>query len=261
MLHIVLWKWLQPGFRVTYTHEHVNALAASIKKRMNGEKYRVVCVTDDAANIDIGVDVYPLWKDHSTTPNISGPHLPSCYRRLRLFDPTTQREMGIRADDRILSLDLDTAIAGDLSLLTRRKERFVGWAVRGTRHIRVFNGSLFLFTAGDWSELWTDFDAGVSPKKAFQAGFFGSDQGWLSLNLAKRTDCAGWTFPQVVSYPREVQRRPKLPNGCVLVSFHGRHKPWLPETQRNSPWVKEIWKPAEMFAAEAKVNADTTVHA
>lgn len=242
MIHIVLWKWLQPGFRVTYTAEHVNTVTSQIKKHMNGEKHRVICVTDDAANIRMDVDVHPLWKDHSGTPNISGPHLPSCYRRLKLFDPTTQQEMGIAKDDRILSLDLDTCVCGDLTALTRRKDRFVGWAVRGTRHIRVFNGSCFLFSAGDLSEIWSDFDPSTSPKKAFQAGFFGSDQGWLSFNLAKRTDCAGWTFPQVVSYAREVARRPKLPTGCVLVNFHGRHKPWQRETQAVTPWVKDHWR-------------------
>jgi hypothetical protein len=242
MLHVVLWKWLQPGFRETYKPEHVNVLAAQVKRHLNGEKHRIVCVTDDPGDIRLDVDTYPLWDDHNKVENISGRHLPSCYRRLRLFDPQTQLDMGVRPADRIMSMDLDTVIAGALVPLVQRKERFIGWAVRGTRHVRVFNGSMFLFTQGDFADVWTDFNPSTSPKAAFQAGFFGSDQGWLSYKLATRTDCAGWSYPQVVSYPREVARRPKLPNGCSVVNFHGKHKPWHEDVQRVSPWVKEHWR-------------------
>jgi len=242
MLHVVLWKWVQPGFREKYTHDHVNALADAIKKNMVGEKFRIICVTDDPSMINMDVDVYPLWTDHSTTPNISGKHLPSCYRRLRIFDPATQKDMGIAEGDRIMSMDLDTAITGNLVPVVRRNERWVGWAVRGTRHIRVFNGSLFMFTARDFSELWTEFDPKVSPAQALAGGFCGSDQGWLSFKLARRTDCAGWHYPQVLSYPRECSRHQVLPNGSAIVCFHGKRKPWHPDVQRISPWVVKHWR-------------------
>ena len=239
MLHIVLWKWNQPGFRETYTHDHVNALAKAVRKHINGTPHRIVCVTDDAGKIDESVDVHPLWKDHNTTPNASGARFPSCYRRLKLFDPQTQREMKIAKDDRVMSLDLDTLITGDLKPIVTRKERFVGWAVRGTRHIRVFNGSMFMFSAGDFQEIWSTFNPLTSPTKALTSGYFGSDQGWLSLNLSQRTDCAGWHFPQVASFPRELQRRPALPNGVTIACFHGKKKPWHADVQREAPWIKQ----------------------
>lgn len=242
MLHIVLWKWHQAGFREAYTHEHVNRLAVDLQKNLVGVDHRIVLVTDDAAMVDLSVDTFPLWKDHNTVENVSGKHLPSCYRRLRLFDPETQLAMGIKQDDRIMSLDLDTLVVGDMKNIVARKERFVGWAVRGTRHARVFNGSMFMFTQGDFEELWRDFDPQVSPKAASNAGFFGSDQGWLSYKLARRSECAGWSYPFVVSYPREVMRRPALPRNCSVVFFHGRKKPWHVETQRETPWVKQFWR-------------------
>jgi len=240
MLHIVLWKWTQKGFREKYTSEHVNIMAAMIARNFKHIPYRVICITDNAEGIDDTVQTFPLWSDFKDMHNASGVHLPSCYRRLRLFDPATQDSLGIRMGERIVSIDLDTVIVGSLNGLFSRGERFVGWAVRGTRHIRVFNGSFFMFNAGDLDIVWTNFDPETSPQLAQKAGYFGSDQSWMSYMLSKRTDCAGWSYPVIASYPREVARRP-LPKGCSIVFFHGKRKPWHPNVQAESRWILQNW--------------------
>src|SRR5690606_16506721 len=186
MLHVVLWKWNQPGYRERFTSEHVNVMGKMLRRHMNGYRHRVVCVTDNSSRIDPTIDTFPLWNNYNHLPNASGRHLPSCYRRLKIFDPVTQREMGINPGDRVMSIDLDMVIARDLRPLVTRQEPFVGWAVRGTVHPRVFNGSMFMFTAGEFEEVWTSFHPELSPRKAFKLGYFGSDQAWLSFNLSKR---------------------------------------------------------------------------
>jgi hypothetical protein len=70
----------------------------------------------------------------------------------------------------------------------------------------------------------------------------GSDQSWISYNFAKDQSCGTWAYPQAVSYPREVRKRPKLSQGTVMVMFHGKYKPWYEMTQNETPWVKEHWR-------------------
>lgn len=243
--HIVLWKWKQQKDSISgrYTHEHVNVMEAMLRRSLIQIKnFRIVCVTDDPSQISTGVDFHPLWKDLDDTPNICGKHLPSCYRRLKLFDPKTQKDMGIDRGDRITSIDLDAVIINPIDHMLARQERFVGWGVRGSHHPTVFNGSMWSFTAGDHEEVWADFDPERSPMIANKAGYLGSDQAWLSYKLVKAAGSSSWTYPNICSYPRDVYRRPIVPKGAQVIMFHGRKKPWHAEVQERSPWVKNYWR-------------------
>lgn len=241
MHHIVLWKWNQAGFRVDYTSEHVNTVADMIKRNLYDFPARIVCVTDVPKGIT-ECETFPLWPDHAKMMNRSGDRLPSCYRRLKLFDNKTQESMGIAEGDRIVSLDLDMIIASDLRPLLGKPQHFVGWAVRGTHHLRVFNGSMWMFGARQKQLMWDNFDPNMTPNRCYAAGYQGSDQSWLSYNFAKDPTAGSWAYPQLVSYPREVVRRPMLSKGTAVVSFHGRRKPWESETQNETPWVKMHWR-------------------
>lgn len=238
MHHIVLWKWNQPGFREAYTTEHVNKLTECLTKNLS-IKHRIVCVTDDPVGLDC--DTYPLWQDHNKMKNPNGAHLPSCFRRLKLFDPVTQQKMGIPAGDRVCSMDLDALVVGQCDEVFGRKDRWVGWAVRGHFHPRVFNGSFWMFTGGDLSWMWADFDPAISPAHCLKNGFYGSDQAWLSYKLAREPYSFGWTWPQVVSYPREVRIQRVLDRRTRVIFFHGADKPWHLKVQKESPWVHRYW--------------------
>lgn len=239
---IVLWKWTQPNFKHVYSADHVNTMGDMILRHLNGMKANIICVTDDPTGIEKHVRTFPLWGDLSQIPNRSGLNLPSCYRRLKIFDPLTQGQMGIDRGSRVVSMDLDTIIAGDLKPLLQKPQHFVGWAVRGTHHLRVFNGSMFMFTAGEHQEIWQRFDPRSTPDRCHKAGFLGSDQSWISYNFARDPTAGSWAYPQAVSYPKEVRRRPILSRGTVMVMFHGKFKPWHEITQNESPWVREHWR-------------------
>lgn len=206
-----------------------------VRRNYDGD-VRVVCVTDDPTGVVC--ETFPLWRDCATLPNASGAHLPSCYRRLRLFDPATQEAMGIAEGERIVSLDLDAVVVGKLNGLFDRPDAFVGWAVRGSHHPRVYNGSMWMLRAGAHPEVWTTFNPESSPKRAAAAGYRGSDQAWMTYRL---NHCVGWTAADgVYSYHLDVRGRPDLPPNARIVMFHGRVKPWM--AWADVQWVRALYR-------------------
>lgn len=238
--HIVLWKWQQPGVAVPYAPEYVNVMRRMLVRDGKMGDARILCVTDDPAGVE--GETFPLWGDLKNSRNLSGDRLPWCHRRLKLFDPATQTAMGIARGDRIVSLDLDTVVKGDLRPIFERRERFLGWQVRGDKRASVFNGSFWTFFAGDLENIWTEFDPEVSPRLVRDLGYQGSDQAWLSFNLVnKPAISAGIRWPTFASYPREILRMHHIAKETSLVFFHGRRKPWDAKVQHMSGWIKRYW--------------------
>lgn len=237
MLTVVVWKWQQPGFRVGYSAEIVDAMREMVARHYK-QPHRFICITDDPTGVT--AETFPLWADCSEMSNACGKHLPSCYRRLRLFSRKTTDEMGIALGSRVVSLDLDMVITADLTPLFERPERFIGWRVPGTRHAHVFNGSMWLFQAGKFDWLWDEFSPAKSPMRANDAGYFGSDQAWISYRLAGGE--AGWTAQDgVYSFTRDIMRSRMLPRNTRVVSFNGKRKPWGPEVRQMAPWIVKYY--------------------
>lgn len=187
-------------------------------------------------------DTFPLWDDCAKLRNASGPHLPSCYRRLKLFDRQTQREMDIPLADRIVGLDLDTLVTGSLKDIFTRAGVFVGWKLAGLVHPEVYNGSFQMFTAGALTDVWDDFDPNRSPMIVNAAGWRGSDQAWLSYKLIGRDGCKDIPYPTIASYPLHVRKLGTFSAKTRLVFFHGRKKPWMPEARDEAPWISRYWR-------------------
>lgn len=249
MLTFVTFKYRQPGYRTTYTAEHVNVLQSMIARNYHAP-HRFLCVTDDPEGV-VG-ETYPLWDDHRGLVNPSHPtSRPNCYPRLKLFDP----DLPVQFGDRFVSMDLDMAITGDITPLFDRPEDFVIYAPKPDRR---YQGSLFLHRRGTRSALWTEFDPVETPKITVKAGFRGSDQAWIRYRYPNE---AIWTPADGVhSYLYMVPARAtraahpvsrwknlpgrtgSLPPGTRLVSFAGQLKPWEELTQQASPWLKEHYR-------------------
>jgi hypothetical protein len=243
MLHVVLWKWEPgPGVERHYTHRHVNALAHALRANTSLPNMRVTCVTDDPSGIDC--ETFPLWRDCEQLKNASGAHLPSCYRRLKLYDWRTQSEMGMHKGDRVVSLDLDTLVTGPLDEIWRTKGKYVGWMMPALlKPSGVYNGSFQMFNAGDLRRVWEDFDPDTSPAVAAANGFRGSDQSWLSYKLVDQEGCTTVTYPTVASYPLHCRKLSIFSKRTRLVMFHGKRKPWHPEASQEASWIKRYWRP------------------
>jgi hypothetical protein len=236
MLTIVTYKWRPlPGYRSTFLSEHVNVLRNMIERHYSGE-WRLVCVTDDPAGLDERITAIPLWDDLSDIPNPSAPELgPSCFRRLKMFARDAEKWLG----KRILSLDLDCVITGDLTTLVERKEDFVIWG--DTNRTTLYNGSMVLFTSGARPQLWEKFDRVESIRLARRLGYFGSDQAWISACLGRGE--ARFRRPDgVYSFRNEIMRNGgELPRDARIVFMHGAVDPWSADAQR-LPWVRQHWR-------------------
>lgn len=249
-VHVVLWKW-RPAVGVLrqYDAHHVNHLARMIKHHADGLDVRVICVTDEPDGIT-ECETFQLWDDCSRLRNASGAHFPSCYRRLKLYDRWTQRDMGIPLADRVVSLDLDVLITGSLKNVLTKPGLFVGWKLSGMTHNEVYNGSFQMFTAGSLTHIWDSFDPDRSPIQANIAGWRGSDQAWLSMNLIGKDGCADIPYPQFASYPLHVRKIGGFSGSTRIVFFHGRKKPWSPEARAESRWISRYWKDEEHALSE-----------
>jgi hypothetical protein len=244
VLDIVCWKWKPPvrGYRSQFGSETVNVLRRMVARNLR-LPHRFSCITDDATGIDPEVRVIPLWNTYADIPSPAGPHNPSCYRRLRMFSAEARELIG----ERIVSMDLDTVITGDLTPLFDRDDDFVIWGGQSVQpRLRVpfcwYNGSLMMLRAGARTQVWDKFDPRSSPQIAHRANARGSDQGWIAFCLGDKEKI--WTDRDgVFSYRNHVApARGALPKGARVIAFHGRNDPWHADVQRAAPWIKEYYQ-------------------
>lgn len=242
-LHIVLWKWTQPGAKRFYAPEHVNIMSLMLRRNLQNFPHRIVCVTDSDAGIN-ECETHPLWDDFNDLANASGRHLPSCYRRLKIYDPATQSAMSIAPGDRVLSIDVDTVITGDIRMIVQTPGRFVGWELCNHAGDMVFNGSLQLFTAGDWVDIWTEFNKDPLAARAAAAarGFRGSDQAWITHKVKDKEGSVGLKWPNVSSYPLQNKVQGILRPDNRIIFFHGSQKPWDAIARSQTPWIQRYWR-------------------
>lgn len=237
-LTIVTWWWRTPGYRSEFRVEHVNILRRMVARHYP-DPHRFLLVTNqDTYGLDGGIVVVPDREDFVDLPNLSRPGYPSCYRRLRLFDPVEAHSL---FGARYVSLDLDMVITGDLRPLWNRSEDFVCWG--GSNRSNPYNMSMMLMTAGARPLVWRNFDPERSPKLAKDAGFFGSDQAWLCYALGP--DEARWSHADgVYSFANDLRHMPgaALPKGVRVVVFHGHADPWMDEVKRSHPWVQQHYR-------------------
>jgi hypothetical protein len=232
-LTFVSWRWAPPiGYRSQFSPETVYALREMLQKNYP-HPHRFVCVTDQPDALR-GIETIPLWRDLSDMPSPLGHSYPSCYRRLKVFAPDAGETFG----PRIVSIDLDTVIVGDLTALFDRPEDVVLWGESDFPGRQHYCGSMWMLKTGTRPHVWTTFDPLKSPALAKRAGARGSDQAWLSYALGPKE--ARWTRKDgVYSYRKDIARRGiDLPSDARIVFWHGKVDPWSHAAQ-NIPWVKE----------------------
>lgn len=255
VLTVVTFKWGQPGYRSSFTAENVNITRRMVARHYQ-KPHRFICVTDDPVGLDPEVEVLPLWGDFASIPNPTWVNGPSCYRRLKVFSKWFTEFAG----ERIVVLDLDVVITGDLSPLWDRDEDFLIWRP-GTARQPVC-ASMFMLRAGTMQHIWDTFDAAISPKLAGRQGFRGSDQAWIGYCIGR--DHPGWTTADgVYGYKDHLYKPGKpaptinipsiykiktqpasgaLPKDARVVMFTGRPDPWDAEALAAAPWIADHYK-------------------
>lgn len=216
-----------------YDVEDVLRLKASVAENLS-IPYEFVCITDDPGQLEgTGIRARALAM------------LPNCGRmfaspKLMTFHPDAASLIG----GRILAIDLDVVITGNIDAIASRDEPLVlwrnpsrqPWAAPSRR--ALYNSSLVLVKAGARGDIWERAAAG-------EARQFHGDQDWVSALLGP--DCPYWDENDGV-YRLGRPDTPgsgvgeTLPENARIVFFPGDEgKPWLRSVRARAPWLETYW--------------------
>ena len=245
MKTIVTWVW--KGERA-YTLEHAASLAAGLRRFMT-TPHRLVVIADRPGRCE-GAEVMRIPAAALALAKIKTPeraNFPSSYRRLWLFS-----EAARAIADTILMVDVDVAVTGDWSHLFEYEpsENFMGWLpgqLWGNQEQRV-GGGVWRLNTGTRTHVWDRFveDPISAVRRARSAGYRGSDQAWISYQLAR--SCPVWPNEVGIRSVRDFNRDDRraivgsIPEGTTMVHFNGVAKPWSLSTWKRHPWLKAYWE-------------------
>lgn len=231
MITVVFFLWFNPHERrnsqYVYDCHSVNrakrAVAANLKV-----PHRFVVVADRSDAFDPDIRVIPL--DMSAFPRRGR------YPKLMIYRHDAAELFG----ERILALDLDLCIAGDITPLVERTEDIVLWGGNPDPRFAkkghpLYNTSIVLLRAGSRPHVWDRFDKETTPPLVRAEHKDGSDQVWVSKLLPGE---ATWDGQRDGIYlAREVGS--DLPENARIVFFPGKENPALASTRRIYPWASK----------------------
>jgi len=232
MLAVVAWKYAKPAIsgrlRTEFHSDHVNILRNMLARHVH-VPHRLVCITDDTQGLDSRVEALPCPAFAEIDPRDG--HYPMCFRRLWNFSDEARIALG----PRILAIDLDVVIRDDMAPIIERTEDFVGWSMPGRT---FYQGGIYMHRTGTRTHVWTRFDVKTSPDVVERMQYVGSDQKWMSMQLAP--DEARFD-DGLIMHNRQFHGEP--PDGVRVVQFSGagQNSPWH---ARNllQPWVMRNWR-------------------
>lgn len=211
-----------------YDIAYVNRLGQGLRRHMD-VPYRFVVVTDRARQFGPTVD----YQEPLPNPELAGR---GCFCRLVTFSTDWQRKLGLTIGDRVLVLDLDLVIVGNLRPLLERDQPFVILqGVNSPTHPTPYNGSVWLTTAGYRPDVWDDFSVEAAEK--LPKAEFADDQQWMFHKLPNAgayTEKDGvWAFRKGAW-----EADTGLPANARIVAFPGRRDP---SQFVNLPWLRRHW--------------------
>jgi hypothetical protein len=235
MLSVVTYLWApdENSKFPAYRADDARLLQRQVARHLS-MPHEFVVVTDrpEAFADDSAIRAVPIdWTTH-----VPG----TCFVRLFTFNPRARDVLG----DRVLQLDLDTVIVGDLTPIVDRDESLVLWRnprkwlltypeVGYAKKLSWFNGAVMLHSPGTMCVIWQSFD----PAHA-------RDDQWLISDYAGK-DNPYWDESHGI-YRVAHPRRPwvgfygDLPANARLVAFASERKPWVPEVMAHNPWITEF---------------------
>ena len=189
-----------------------------------------------------------------TAPLDPEKHVPGlCTVKLQAHKPGGIAKNG----DRILLMDVDCIVTGDLNPLVQRSEPAVWWKnpnyKKGGRR-GFIQGSMQLFTVGATEFLWRDFDPSTAPAW-INRRFGGGEQAWISERMNKAYPEIGWEWDvphwteadgvygagRLVEGMMGAGVQSQLPENARIVFTPGDRAPSQAEFQIAHPWAKEYY--------------------
>lgn len=220
-----LWGMKWPGI-------YADRLLAGLRRNI-AQDFRSVLITDQPINGSADI-VCPI-KEEDRAFLLH----PGCLIRMRMFDPAWQARIGARQGDRIVCVDVDAVVIGQLDPLFDRDDEFTIMQGFNQTNPCPFNGSLWMFRAGERHDVWTDFGIDAHKRYGVPIHSIADDQGWLHFKFpdAKAYTPKDGVFAfKKIGWVEEKGRR-KLPDNARFVAFPGRDPGKYPEVD----WIKRHW--------------------
>lgn len=226
MLAVCTWLW---GDK--YGPEHVIKLKNGLDRHLK-QPFRFLCVTERER-------VWTPWPD-TERHTIRDPELlayKGCFVRLRMFDYGWQQDHGI--DDRLVCMDLDTIVTGELDPLFDRPDTFVILTGANSINPCPYNGSLMMLRPGHHGEIWSTFS--IEAALEMPCYEFPDDQEWLSrkLPLAGTWQAGRKSGVYAFRKPGWPPGQLELPKNARMVVFPGRRQP---SDFTHLEWVRRFWR-------------------
>lgn len=231
MLNVVCLKWGSEK----YSPEYVNRLFYAVKRNLT-IPFQFSCFTENADGLEPDIHTIPL-----KFTNV-GEHIAGWWFKPYMFASSYNGLSG-----RVLYLDLDTLITGNIDNIAASTESFV--VLRDFMHPQNNNmgSGVMAWNAEDVEHIWSAF-YNNDPAAIARSFHPHGDQRFIQRERKER---AYWQdlFPgEVVSF--KLHCREGLPDDARVVCFHGN--PSIPEsisttTKTNgliippAPWVEEYW--------------------
>jgi hypothetical protein len=210
-----------------YSVDYVERLRNGIRRNLK-QPYHFIVITDRERSIP-GVRCLLIPEVDLYLTRMKG-----CFARLRLFDQNFLQAHGI--DGKVVSVDLDLIVVGELDPLFDREDDFSILQGINASNPCPYNGSIWMLKAGTRPDVWKDFSLAAYHHYKVPYYAFPDDQGWLYYKFPK----AGYYGPENGVY---AYRKPKwldpLPKDARIVAFPGYRDPSM---FVHLSWVKEHWR-------------------
>ncbi len=209
-----------------FAPDYVNVLHGACRRHLKGP-FRFLCLTDDAAGLDEGIEALPI-PEIGCTPEM---WRHGAWPKLPVFAP----EIGGATSGRVLFIDLDTVVCGDLEPFFTHPGPFLGIDTGDNwRPGRTLGGpsallgtGVFAFDLGTQVQILRRFQS--APQEAFRKA--GIEQVWVQEH-ASSLDY--WPQDWVISFKRWLRQPIGLdlfyppnppPASAGMVAFHGDPRP------------------------------------
>jgi hypothetical protein len=218
-------------YGMKWSPAHVERLFSGLRRNIQ-QPFRCAMVTDHA-DLTCGEDVVARLDDVDKELTSK----PGCLVRMRLFDRKMQNALGLAKGDRVVNIDIDAIICSNLDPLFYNANALTIMQGHNTTNPCPFNGSLWMFRAGERHDVWDDFSFKNYKARGVPFHAIPDDQGWLQH---KFPDAAAFTIDDgVYAFRKKTwpQNNDALPGNARIVAFPGRR----PENFMHLDWVRKHW--------------------
>lgn len=246
-LIVASFLWVDPARQRSYqfTGQDVRIWKNMVERNLS-IPHRIVCVTHRPDLVSDFIETIPIDPEK---------HVPGlCTVKLQ-----AHKVGGIgKEGDRVLLMDIDCVVTGNLDRIVDRPENSVWWRnpnfeIGGRRGF--IQGSMQLFTVGKTEHLWADFKP-LSTPAWLNRRFGGGEQAWISERLNLCYPEPGWSWNvahwteadgvygagRLVNGQMGAGVQSELPANACIVFTPGDRSPSQPEMQATHPWIREHYR-------------------